>query len=193
MLMDKFAWARQKGHWFALFGLGNLACYGLSLFSMSETYQYHFAYEGTGRMWQPLRSMIGSEKLANVAWTAPALIIGGTYLQGKLGVLATSKFFAMALMSTYLFTCCFGPRTFFGDIGLRSYVKPFLGDFDCVNEKTKTMIGADGMACSVIYMILFYHRLWAAGAVLATADIAYYGLYGAGAPVCAGLAALTLL
>ena len=193
MLMDKFAWARQKGHWFALFGLGNLACYGLSLFSMSETYQYHFAYEGTGRMWQPLRSMIGSEKLANVAWTAPALIIGGTYLQGKLGVLATSKFFAMALMSTYLFTCCFGPRTFLGEIALRPYLKNLLVDFDCVNEKTKTMIGADGMACSVMYMIFFYHRMWIASAVFAATDIAYYGLYGAGAPLCAGLAALTLL
>ena len=55
------------------------------------------------------------------------------------------------------------------------------------------MIGADGMACSVMYMILFYHRLWAVGAVIATADVAYYGLYGAGAPLCAGLAALTLL
>ena len=50
MLLDKLSWARQQGHWFALFGLGNLACYGLSLFSMSETYHYHFAYEASGRM-----------------------------------------------------------------------------------------------------------------------------------------------
>ena len=81
MLLDKLSWARQQGHWFALFGLGNLACYGLSLFSMSETYHYHFAYEASGRMFQPLKSMLGSEKLMNVAWTAPLLIFGGTYLQ----------------------------------------------------------------------------------------------------------------
>ena len=129
----------------------------------------------------------------NVAWTAPMLIVGGTYLQKQLGVLNTTKFFAMALTSTYLFTCCFGPRTFLGELCLRPYLKNFLPDFDCVNEKTKVMIGADGMACSVMYMILFYHRLWLAGAVFAAADVAYYGLYGAGAPVCAGLAALTLL
>ena len=99
----------------------------------------------------------------------------------------------MALLSTYLFTSACGPRTALGELALRPYLKNFIPDFDCVNEKTKVMIGADGMACSVMYMILFYHRLWAAGAVLAAADIAYYGLYGAGPPLCAGLAALTLL
>ena len=75
------SWARAPGHLFALFGLGNLACYGLSLFSDSANFDYYFGYKGDGRFFQPFRSMMASEKLLNVAWTAPLLIFGGTYLQ----------------------------------------------------------------------------------------------------------------
>ena len=109
MLADKMTSARAPGHWFALFGIGNLACYGLSLFSNSANFDYHFGYTGDGRFFQPFRSMLGANNLSNVAWTAPLLILGGTYLQSKIGVLNSTKFFAMSLLSTYLFTVAFGP------------------------------------------------------------------------------------
>jgi len=38
------------------------------------------------------------------------------------------------------------------------------------------MIGADQVAMSVLYMILFYHRMWAVGGAIAVADLSYYGL-----------------
>ena len=55
------------------------------------------------------------------------------------------------------------------------------------------MIGADGVAYSVLYLILAYHRLWPVIGVKTLFDLAYYGPYGLGAPATAVFAALTLL
>ena len=137
--------------------------------------------------------MLASDKLLNVAWTAPLLIVGGTYLQQKIGVLNCTKFFAMSILSTYLFMSAFGPRTELGSLNLRSMYKQMMPDWDCFDDVNHKMIGADGVAASVAYMILFYHRLWPVAGAFALFDISYYGLYGASAPCVAGLAALTLL
>ena len=88
----------------------------------------------------------------------------------------------------------FGPRTELGGLNLRSMYKQMMPlDWHCFDDTNFKMKGADGVACSVMYMILFYHRLWAIGGALALFDLSYYGLYGAGAPCAAGLAVLTLL
>ncbi len=67
--------------------------------------------------------MIASDKLMNVAWTAPLLIVGGTYLQSKIGVINSIKFFGMTILSTYLFMCACGPKTPFGNLNVRPFVK----------------------------------------------------------------------
>ena len=104
----------------------------------------------------------------------------------------SNKFFGLAVLTTYLFMCSFGPYTPLGKLQFRSQWKSVIPDFDCFNEQTGAMIGADAMAMSVIYMILFYHRMWAVGGIIAAADLTNYGLQGLGAPSVAALAALTM-
>ena len=109
----------------------------------------------------------------------------------------SNKFFGLAVLTTYLFMCSFGPYTPLGKLQFRSKYRPqwksVIPDFDCFNEQTGAMIGADAMAMSVIYMILFYHRMWVVGGIIAAADLTNYGLQGLGAPSVAALAALTML
>ena len=81
MLADKMTATRAPGHWFALFGIANLALYGVSMFASEANFDYHFGYKGDGRFFQPFRSMLASERLLNVACTAPALKAGRTMLQ----------------------------------------------------------------------------------------------------------------
>ena len=81
MLLDKLNWARVNGHWFALFGIGNLLCYGASLFMTKEQYHYHFAYTAEPpRMFKPFKAMLGSDNILNVGWTAPSIIALCVYL-----------------------------------------------------------------------------------------------------------------
>lgn len=83
MLLDKLTHTRSffsGGYLFALFGLGNIAGYGLSLLMDKENHEYYFGYNGCGKFFQPIKSMIGSNNLLNVAWTSPSLILGGLYL-----------------------------------------------------------------------------------------------------------------
>ena len=128
------SWASCPGHFFALFGLGNLACYGLSLVSDSANFDYYFGYRADGRFFQPFRSMLASEKFLNVALTAPALIAGGTYLQSKIGVMRSTKFFALSVLSSYLFTVSFAPTTLFADLNLRKYWHMVIPDIGCYND-----------------------------------------------------------
>ena len=193
MLADKMSATRAPGHWFALFGIANLALYGASLFASEASFDYHFGYNGDGRFFQPFRSMIASERLINVACTAPALILGGTYLQSKIGVMASTKFFAMSLLSTYLFTVACGPASPVSNVQMRQLWHKFMPNIGNFNDEKKHMVGADGVAMSVIYMILCYHRMFPIVAGLALADLTYYGAYGLGAPACATFAFLTLL
>ena len=60
-----------------------------------ENFDYHFYYKGHGKFFQPLKSMIASDNVYNVAWNAPILIFGGMYLQSKVGGLKTHKIFAL--------------------------------------------------------------------------------------------------
>ena len=81
MLLDKFNWAKFGGHWFAMLGVGNLLGYGLYHFMEEKNYLYHFGYTGELRgLFRPLKSMIGSTSLPNVAWTSASLIGLNFYL-----------------------------------------------------------------------------------------------------------------
>ena len=99
----------------------------------------------------------------------------------------------LSILSTYLFTVSFAPTSLFGDVNFRKFAHMAIADIGCYNDSKKQMVGADGVACSLMYMILFYHRMWPIAGGLALLDLAYYGPYGIGAPATAAFAALTLL
>ena len=48
---------------------------------------------------------------------------------------------------------------------------PHIGNFE---DKRNQMVGADGVAMSVIYMIPMYHRMFPIVGALALADLTYY-------------------
>ena len=107
----------------------------------------------------------------------------------------STKFFGMVILSTYVFMSAFGPNTTLGQIHFRSLWKQFVPDSDCFKDSDYpvAMIGADQVAVSVMYMILFYHRLWMVGGAITLIDCTYYGLFGLNAPSVAAFAALTML
>jgi hypothetical protein len=110
MLADKFAWSRFNGHWFALFGVGNILCYGLSLFMNEENYKYHFAYTGADRSClRSLKSQMASDGIHNVGWTAPCLIGLSMYLVPQVGALTMTKFFGLSLACTAAGMTMFNP------------------------------------------------------------------------------------
>lgn len=165
----------------------------MSLVSHKANFDYHFSYNRDGRFFQPFRSMLASDKFLNVAWTAPLLIGGGAYLQSKIGALASTKFFLLSIISTYLWTTTFGPQTQLGQLSLKPLYDKMMPEWSNFDLKSGQMVGADGIAHSVMYMILFYHRMWPVAGAIALFDVSYYGLYGVNAPATAAFAALTLL
>lgn len=81
MLYDKLHWTKIYGNWFALFGVGNLLCYGLSFFMNKKDYLYHFSYTTYPARWfKPFKAMMGSDNWLNVAITAPTMILLNFYL-----------------------------------------------------------------------------------------------------------------
>ena len=61
-----------------------------------------------------MKSLFGSNKILNVAYIAPTLIIGGWYMQRLLGPLLSTKFFALSMLATYGFMTAFGANTRLG-------------------------------------------------------------------------------
>ena len=137
MLLDKLTWARKLfsgGYLFALFGIGNVFGYGLSLFMDKENHQYYFGYNGSGKFFQPIKSMIGSNNYVNVAWTSPSLILGGLYLQSKLGHVTSTKFFLLSMLASYGFMSAFGPNTRVGSqLNIRAFWPKQLR-WDCIAD-----------------------------------------------------------
>ncbi len=81
MVFDKLNWAGVYGYWFAIFGVGNFLAYGAHLFMNREQYLYHFSYQTyPKKMFKAVKSLFGSEYLANIIWTAPSLILLNLYL-----------------------------------------------------------------------------------------------------------------
>ena len=157
MMTEKLNWFRGAiggGNLFALLGILNLAGYGCSLVMDKRNFEDVFAYKGNGETFKPLKSWIASDSIANVCWTSPSLIVGGLYLQSKVGKLTSLKMFSIAFLACYGFTSAFGPHTQFKDANLRQF---FPVRWDCINEQKGTMVGADMPAAAALYMCLFYH------------------------------------
>ena len=128
-----------------------------------------------------------------MAWTSPSLIIGGMYLQSKLGALNATKFFGLSLLATYGFMSAFGPNSRVGaQLNIRAFWPKELR-WDCIAEDNSLQMGADVLAGSVLYMCLLYHRYWFLALGFAAFDVAYYGPQMAAAPLAATFTALTLL
>lgn len=190
MLLDKLSWAKFNGHWFALFGVGNLLAYGAHFYMNRDQYLYHFTYKGyPARMFKPLKAMLGSDNLANVAWTAPSLIGLSYYLLPKVGPLVMTKFFALSVASSFIFWSAFNPETGLNYRPL--YSKMF--KFDSYAEDGSYYMGADQLAQSIIYFTLLYHRMWTIALPFMLVDLLYYGPSTLGGPGAAVVGALMFL
>ena len=200
MLLDKFCHMPilRKTPWFALFGLINGACYGLSYMMSEEDYVYYFGYKGEGRYSDLIRAQVGSNTLTNAMWTAPALIVGGMYMHKQVGYMTMGKFTLMSLLGIAAFQTAFNPSnhyTFLPNVRVFND-KTFGVKFDSMGYHPKLgcyFMGADNMAMSLIYFAAFYHRMWALGLGFALFDTLYYGPQFAGAPLSAMIGAMTLL
>ena len=181
MLVDKLKWVPAlNGNFFALFGLLNLGLYGLSLFATKEQYRYHFGYDGmVSRLFSPIKAMAASDQLANVLWTAPSLIGFNLYLNGKVPALSLTKFFALSMMSTFMFWSAFNPQTGWNYRPL----KHFPGKFDAFADDGSYFRGADQLAQSIIYFTLIYHRMWLITGASMAFDLLYYGPATLGGPL----------
>lgn len=137
--------------------------------------------------------MIGSNNFLNVAWTAPSLILGGLYLQGKLGHVASTKFFLLSMIASYGFISAFGPTTRAGSqLNIRAFWPKDMR-WDCIADDRSHQMGADVLAGSVLYMCCIYNRYWLLAGAFALFDISYYGPQAAAAPLSAAFTALALL
>ena len=134
--------------------------------------------------------MLSSESLVDCVWTSGSLILGGLYLQQKLGHLNATKFFAASMVASYSFMTAFGPNTAAYNLNIRS-VWPNSLRFDCFGQKHQ--MGADMLAESVVYMVLIYHRYFMIAAAATVFDLAYYGPQVLSAPAVAFAAAATML
>ena len=194
MIADKLMWARMEtlsGMGFVFWGLANLGVYGLSKLMHKENFDYHFQYSGNGKFMQPFKSMMGADSLHNVGWTAPSLIVGGLYLQQRIGSMASLKLFGLSLMAAYLATTTLGPATYnFSAFNIRGFMPV---RFDSIDTENGRMVGADLMAGICLYSVMFSHGLWIPGLAFAAFDVAYYGPMGIAMPTAAAAFALTLL
>ena len=193
MVSDKLAWAHLStlsGMGFVFWGLCNLGVFGLSLVMHKDNFNYHFAYTGNGKFLQPFKSMMAAEDLLNVAWTSSCLILGGFYLQQRVGSMAAFKIFGLSLMASYLATVSLGPTTVMGQMNLRG-LSPL--KWDSIDSKQGRMVGADLMAGTCVYACMCAHGLWIPVAAIACVDLAYYGPMGVAMPTAAAIGALTML
>ena len=135
--------------------------------------------------------MMAAEKLENVAWTAPSLILGGFYLQSKVGSLTSFKLFGLTIMASYLATCTLGPATGFSNYSLHAY-SPIRYDSITLGKQPR-MVGADLVAGICLYTCIFANGYFIPGLAFAAFDAAYYGPMGVAMPASAFVATLTLL
>ena len=178
------------GYLFAGLGLLNVFGFGMSLFMDKPNFQARVAHKGDYKFFSPVKSWCASDSLSNIAWTAPSLIFGGAYLSKKMGALKSLQFFGLAFMTCYMTQVAFGPRTAAAKFNIRPFM-PFR--FDCIEEKTESMVGADLMAASALYMMAAANGYWPVIFAAGLFDLAYYGpmmLGPAGAALFFGMAIL---
>lgn len=171
-LLDKLKWARFNGHWFALFGIGNLLAYAAHFYMDRDQYLYHFSYKGyPARFFQPVKAMLGSENFLNVAWTAPSLIGLSWYMLPKIGAVKMTKFFALSIFSSFIFWSACNPASHLNVRPLRR----FLPKFDSYADDGSYFMGADQIAQSLIYFTLIYHKMWVLSLAFMASELFYYG------------------
>ena len=102
MVRDKLTWLGTTPNFWVLLGLGNLVGFAASLLMYKETFRQMFAYEGQGRFFKPIKSWFGSDRLSNVIWTSPSLILGGMLMQRRVGSMILLKYFGLAATSVYV-------------------------------------------------------------------------------------------
>ena len=173
MLTEKMRWSRgliNGGTLFAMFGVMNLVGYGLGMMIEEENHDYYFKYTSQRRLFQPLKSMLASNNLLNVAWTAPVLIGGGMMLQGQMGALASTKIFGLALMASYIGISVFGSPNPLSKYALCHHMPLRIDSMD-----EKGQMGADVLAQSVIFIMLAASGQWSMMGLLGLGTTAYYG------------------
>ena len=183
---------------YSALGVANAACFGLSFLINEEDYVYYFGYKGQGRLSDLARSLVGSNHAGNAVWTVPSLILGGIYMQRRVGYMVMAKFTAMSLVGTTAFMTAFNPSSDYTfvpnfriitskDIGLRwdsSGYHPKYGSY---------VMGADSLAGSILYFMCFYNKYWTLGLGFFAFDFCYYGPMFMGGPLSALIGAMTLL
>ena len=191
-VLDKLNWCRgliNGGTLFALLGIGSVVGYGASLIMEKRLYDWHFKHSADGRFFQPFKAWFGCNNIMNLVWTAPCLILGGLFIQNKMGTLFSTKFFVISFIASYFAQCAFHPTSYLGRLNLRQF---WPVRFDCI-EDGKSWMGSDLMAVSAFYMVLFYHKYYLAGLGLCALDALYYGPAGVAPAGCALMTALTML
>lgn len=189
MLLDKFSFFKVGGWWFALFGVANVAAYGLSMFMPKDNYIFHFGYKGDRfSIFNFLKSQFGSNNFTNVAWTAPTLIALNWYLKSR-GVsnLVMAKLFGLTLLSNYVFLSGLNAQT---GLNVRPIAK-FIPCFDSYGDNYT--MGADQLAQSLCYFTLLYHGYWAVALPCMAFDFLYYGPSTLGGPFSAVAGAFMFL
>jgi hypothetical protein len=63
-----------------------------------------------------MKGMIGTDRLANVAWTAPSLFFLGVYMQRKVGAMTMLKFSSLATFAVAASWTAFNPNKDYGGI-----------------------------------------------------------------------------
>ena len=174
-----------------MFGLLNATCFGLSYLMEEKTYKYYFAYKGNGRYFDAIRSMFGSNTLANAAWTIPSLLFCGQYMHNKVGALTMFKFTPLALLGILSFMTAFTPNGEYSSLPNPRPLARLFPKFDSMGKEY--YMGADQLCQSIIYFTLLYHGMWTVSLVCAGFDVLYYGPMTLGGPLSAVVGALTLL
>ena len=195
MIHDKLVWSRMQqlsGLGFVFWGVANLGVFGLSKLMTKENFDYHFAYTCNGKMMQPLKSLMVADSLANVGWTAPSLILGGLYLNQRLGSMRTLKLFGLSVLAAYLATVMQGPYNCVNALNVRG-LSPMRWDSISHERGVARIVGADFLAGICLYSCLFSGGWWMVGAGFAAFDVAYYGPAGIIMPTSAAAFAFTML
>ena len=77
-----------------------------------KNYEYHFGYIGGSGILKTawIKSQFGSDKLTNVAWTAPFLVGLGVHMHSSIGYLKMLQFLPLCIISIAVTQRAFSPK-----------------------------------------------------------------------------------
>lgn len=196
MLYDKLSFFKltcAASNPFVWLGVANIFGYLSSHFMTKQAHSYFFEHKGDGRTMQPLRSMVGSNRLSNIIWTAPSLILGGMFIGSRAGSLNTFKFFFAGLFSCVAAQVA-APATkkilpIWHEAGFRSIITIW----SCADFQNQSYMGADSMAALTLYTCAAMMGMWRGIAIFAAFDLLCYGPMMLAPITAASAAAVTML